>query len=171
MNPAKLIKSILKLTDKGKRPGVAPFARTNELIQTPAQAKAQHLLGRTSGNRNTDANLMLTRDNNIIAGSNLNNLIGQKRVDRAVAKKMAQRPITQKLWDFIVPGGAKRRAKGFYEDAIIPEVREQMRSIGRMNNEVGKWNTKAVNAYGDPAAAIEPNRSYANLVNRSLRRY
>lgn len=171
MNPAHLIKSILKLTGKGKRPGVAPFARTDELIQTPAQAKAQHLLGRTSGNRNTDANLMFTRDNNIIAGSNLNNLIGQKRVDRAVAKKMAQRPFAQKLWDTIIPGGNKRRAKGFYENALIPEVKRQMRSIDRMNNDVAKWNTKAVDAYGDPAAAIEPSRNYANLVNRSLRRY
>lgn len=171
MNPAHLIKSILKLTGKGKRPGVAPFARTNELIQTPAQAKAQHLLGRTSGNRNTDANLMFTRDNNIIAGSNLNNLIGQKRVDRAVAKKMNQRPIMQKLWDALIPGGTKRRARSFYGDARIPEVRGQRRAIDRMNNEVDRWNTKAVDAYGDPAAAIEPSRNYANLVNRSLRRY
>lgn len=172
MNPINLIKIIRKLTGKGKHtPGVAPFARTNERIQTPAQAKAQHLFGRTSGNRNTDANLMFSRDNNLVAGSNLNNLIGQKRVDRAVAKKMEQRPAMQKLWDAIVPGGAKRRAKGFYEDASIPEVRGQKRAIDRMNNEVDKWNTKAVDAYGDPAAAIEPSRNYSNLVNRSLRRY
>lgn len=172
MNPVNLIKSILKLTGKGKRtPGVAPFTSADELIQTPAQARAQHLFGRTSGNRNADANLIFTRDNNLVAGSNLNNLIGQKRVDRAVARQMEQRPVMQKLWDFIVPGGAKRRAKGFYEDASIPEVRGQKRAIDRMNNEVDKWNTKAVDSYGDPAAAIEPNRSYAKLVNRSLRRY
>lgn len=172
MKPANLIKSILKLTGKGKRtPGVAPFERTDELIQTPAQAQAQHLFGRTSGNRNADANLMFSRDNNLVAGSNLNNLIGQKRVERAVARKMEQRPFAQKLWDFIVPGGNKRRARGFFEDASIPEVRGQKRAIGRMNDEVDKWNDKAVDAYGDPAAAIEPSRNYSNLVNRSLRRY
>ena len=171
MNPANLIKSILKLTGKGKRPGVAPFARANELIQTPAQAKAQHLFGRTSGNRNTDANLMFARDNNLIAGSNLDNLIGQKRVDRAVARKMSQRPIMQKLWDALVPGGNKRRARGFYNDASIPEVRQQTRSINKMNDDVARWNNNAVDAYGDPAAAIEPSRNYSNLVNRSLRRY
>lgn len=100
-----------------------------------------------------DANLAAAY-NNITAGRNLTNLIGQNRVRRAIQQRMDRRSITQKLLDSIIPGAKNRRMLAMRMDTSIPEVREQMRNIGNINKQVDKLNTDAINAYGNFGAGI-----------------
>jgi hypothetical protein len=171
MNPSHLIKSILKITGKGKRrPGVAPFERTDELIQTPAQAQAQHLFGRTTGNRTEDARLMNYRNENVVPGKNLINSVEMNRVARAVDRKMQQRNLWQKFIDRITPWGQETRLRGFYNDSSIPEVRNIKRSISDVNKSVNTFNNNAVKAFGDGGGRIEPRVFYEELINKRLKR-
>ena len=151
---SRLFKALTGMRKSVPQGGKAPFTSSSkELIQTPSQALVQRLFGKTTGNRNMDANLAAAY-NNIAAGRNLTNLVGQNRVRRAIQQRMDRRSITQKLLDSIIPGAKKRRMQAMRMDESIPEVREQMRNIGNINKQVDKLNTDAINAYGNFGAGI-----------------
>lgn len=151
---SKLFKALTGIRKSVRQGGKAPFTPSSrEIIQTPAQAQVQRLFGKTTGNRNTDANLAAAY-NNLTANRNLTNLIGQKRVLRAIQQRMNQRSFTQKLLDSIIPGARNRRMQAMLKDTSIPEVREQMRNISNINKQVDKLNMDAVNAYGNFGAGI-----------------
>ena len=151
---SKLFKALTGMRKSVQKGGKAPFTSSSrELIQTPSQSLIQSLFGKTTGNRAMDANLAAAYDN-LTAGKNLTNLIGQKRVLRAIQQRMDQRSITQKLLDSIIPGAKNRRMQAMLKDTSIPEVREQMRNIGNINKQVDKLNMDAVNAFGNFGASI-----------------
>ena len=151
---SRLFKALTGVRKSVQHGGKAPFTSSSkELIQTPSQDLVQRLFGKTTGNRTMDANLAAAY-NNINAGKNLTNLIGQNRVRRAIQQRMDQRSITQKLLDSIIPGAKNRRMLAMHMDTSIPEVREQMRNISNINNQVDKLNKDAINAYGNFGAGI-----------------
>lgn len=151
---SKLFKALTGARKSVQQGGKAPFAASSrELIQTPAQARVQSLFGKTTGNRNLDANLAAAYDN-ITAGKNLTNLISRKRMLRAIQQRMDQRGITQKLLDRIIPGARNRRMQAMFNDTSIPEVREYMRNVGNIGKQVDNLNMDAVNAFGNFGAGI-----------------
>lgn len=151
---SKLFKALTGARKSVQQGGKAPFTSSSrELIQTPAQSLIQRLFGKTTGNRAVDSNLAAAYDN-ITAGKNLTNLIGNKRMLRAIQQRMDQRSITQKLLDSIIPGARNRRMQAMLKDTSIPEVREYIRNVGNIGKQVDNLNTDAVNAFGNFGAGI-----------------
>lgn len=137
--------------------------RTADALKTPASQRTARVFGASTGNRTADARAIGAYDD-IVAGKNIINTIGSKRLMRAVDEQMNNRSILEKLKD-VIPGNRTRLQRQFATNTKHPGVRGVAQEIDNMNKHIDAGNMNITNNLGH-FGGLQNKMSLEDIINR-----